>query len=65
MRRNDSKVIKAVAEAAGLSPDRFFVEEDHGVVLINHPDSMKWSEDVQRAVEAAATRVTGMKASIT
>ena len=65
MRRNDSIVIKAVAEAAELPMDSFFVEEDHGIVLISHPDSMKWSRDVQKAVEAAATRVTGMKASIT
>jgi hypothetical protein len=65
MRRNDSNVIKAVAEAAGLPMDFFFVEEDHGTVLINHPDSMKWPRDLQKAVEVAATRVTGMKASIT
>jgi hypothetical protein len=65
MRRNDSRVIQAVAEAAGLSADAFNVEEDQGVVLVNHPDSMTWSKETRNAVKTAATRITGMQVSIT
>ncbi len=31
MRRNDSSVIKAVAEAAGLPTNSFGAEEEHGM----------------------------------
>lgn len=63
-RKNDKRVIAAVAAAAGLPAAGFFVEVDHGFVMINHPESMKWPEKWP-AIKAAVERLTGMKASIT
>lgn len=44
MRLNDTKVIAAVAEAAGLPSASSFGAADDGVVLVNHPDLMKLVE---------------------
>ena len=63
MRKNDSRVLEAVAKAAQLPKSGFSVEEDGGWVMVNHPDSMKWPERwpaIRRAVEA----LTGMSVSI-
>lgn len=64
MRKNDKKVIEAAAAAAGLPAAGFFVEESHGVVLVNHPESMKWPEKWP-AIKSAVESLTGMKVSIT
>ena len=64
MRKNDKKVIAAVAAAAGLPESGFFVELEGGFVLVNHPESMKWPEK-WAAIEAAVWRVTGKRASVT
>lgn len=65
MRKNDKRVIEAAAAAAHLPTDAFFVEEDHGIVIVNHPESMKWPAETRRVIEAAVERLTGMKASVT
>lgn len=65
MRKNGRRVTEAAAKAAGLSPDGFTVEEEHGWVLVNHPDSMKWPPEVCSAIKEAVKLVTGKDASIT
>lgn len=65
VRKNDKHVIEIAAAAAGLPTTGFSVEVDHGMVLVNHPDSMKWSSETRAAIKAAVERETGMKASIT
>lgn len=65
MRKNDIKVVTAVAEAAGLPTNGFLVEEQDGIVLVNHPDSMTWTPEVRAKVKAAAERTTGGPASVT
>lgn len=65
VRKNDKKVIAAAAAAAGLPTTGFFVEVDHGILLVNHPDSMKWSAETRAAVKAAVEEAAGMKASVT
>ena len=64
VRRNDRRVIEAAAAAAGLPPHSFFVEVQDGVVIVNHPDSMKWSREVTEAIRAAVREVTGMHAMV-
>jgi hypothetical protein len=64
-RRNDKRVIEAAAAAAHVPEDAFFVQVDHGIVFVNHPDSMKWPAETRHAIEAAVEQLTGMKASVT
>ena len=65
MRKNDKAVIAVAAQAAGLPPSEFFVEESHGAIVVNHPDSMKWSREKRQAVEAAVKQATSMSAAVT
>lgn len=55
--KNDRRIREAAGRAAGIDPDRVFVEEDHGWVIVNLPSTMLMSsedrERVEREVEAA------------
>lgn len=65
MRKNDRRVIQAAAVAAGVPPDAFTVEEQFGVVIVNHPDSMTWPSEVRSSIKDAVKRVTGKDVAIT
>lgn len=61
-RKNDPKVILAMARAASLPPDAFEVDFDQGAYILNHPESQKWSTEKRKAVEAAAEALLGERA---
>lgn len=65
VRKNSKEVIAAAAAAAGTSTAGFVVEVEHGCVLVNHPDSAKWTSEKRAAVKLAVEQLTGMKASVT
>ncbi len=66
IRKNDRRVIQAMAEAAHIPPGGFTVEVDHGFYILNHPDSQKWDKQRRDAVVQAAKSVLppGAKASL-
>ena len=62
-RKNDPKVILAMAKAANLPPNAFEVEfDDQGAYILNHPESQKWSTEKRKAVKAAAEALLGARA---
>ena len=63
--RNDRRVIEAAAEAAGVPTTGFAVEEQAGVVIINHRDSTTWSKDVWTAITTAVKARTNKDATVT
>lgn len=64
--KNDRRIREAAGRAAGIDPQRIFVEEDHGWVIVNLPNTMLLSsedrERVKREVEAAMDR--GIRVSL-
>lgn len=66
IRKNDRRVIQAMADAAHLTPGPFTVEIDHGEYILNHPDSQKWSAELRAKVVQAAKSVlpSGARASL-
>ena len=66
IRKNDRRVIEAMAEVLHLPPGPFTVEIDRGEYILNHPDSQKWSDDDRRRVVEAAKRIlpAGARASL-
>lgn len=65
VRYDDYRVIQTAAEIANVPPTRFIVETQDGWILINHPDSMKWSSEVHEAIRDAVKKLTGMNAAVT
>lgn len=58
--KSDRRIREAAGRAAGIDPQRIFVEEDHGWVIVNLPNTMLLSsedrERVKREIEAAMDR---------
>lgn len=66
IRKNDRRVIQAMAEAAHLPPGPFTVEIDHGEYILSHPDSQKWNQELRAKVVQAAKSMlpAGARASL-
>lgn len=66
IRKNDRRVIQAMADAAYLPSGPFTVEIDHGEYILNHPESQTWSDELRAKVLQAAKSVLppGARASV-
>lgn len=65
MGRETERAVQAVAEEiTGLPGREFGVEEDQGVVFINHQLSMTWPAETRKALTEAVKKITGNRASV-
>lgn len=64
-RKNDKRIIEVAAAAAELPSAAFFVEIDQGMVLVNHPESMRWTDRTRYEIERCVRELTGMTACVT
>ena len=65
VRYDDYRVIQAAAHVVGVSPESFIVEMQDGWILVNHPDSMKWSSEDREAIAEVVKKLTGTNAAVT
>lgn len=64
-RKNDKRIIEVAAAAAQLPSAAFFVAIDDGMVIVNHPESMKWPDRTRCEIERCVRELTGMTACVT
>lgn len=64
-RNNDRRIIAVAAETSHLDPAGFFVEVEESGIIVNHQQSMKWSEEERKKIEKNVERLTGKKCWVT